>query len=524
MMASLTLTARLLMLAGPAAADGFLTQLEEEFVHLVAGVRPSLITVLGAGRHEATVGSGLALSEDGLVLTAGSNADLSDHLAVELPDGRRVSSMVLGEDHRSGLALLRADGARLTAARLGDAEKLRPGSMVLVLWRQFGPLPSISPGVVWGLAPRAGIGDPMIQISAAAPAPAGGAVVGSRGEVVGVVVGTDAESEPVAAGSMLYAVPAARAVEIAERIASEDSSGPGYLGVNIQELTPRLQKLFDLPAAKGVLIAQVVESGPADQAGLRRGDVIVRIDRAPVASTEDLLRELESRRVGQAVELEVLRDGESQRYMVTLGERPRGQRLRSFRHGPRVLEFGAGGGSLGIQPQPLTDQLRAHFGVPEGRGVLVAAVLPGSPAEQAGLKAGDVLLQVGDQGVSAPHDLVGLPGRFRSGDKVSVTVVRDAREQQIEVTFKEFEAEEFEAPHGDFLWSWPHWEAPELGEELRDRLRSWGPELRRKLKEELGPQLEQEREHLRQELDDLRRELDQLKRELKEKLEDRPPA
>jgi hypothetical protein len=170
--------------------------------------------------------------------------------------------------------------------------------------------------------------------------------------------------------------------------------------------------------------------------------------------------------------------------------------------------------------------------VPEGQGVLVAAVLPGSPAEAAGLQAGDVLLRVGDREVSGPIELRRHLDDFKEGDRATLTIIRSGREQQLDVTFTEFEAEEFERPMGDFLWSWPPLEgkqllpdldehilaAPEFHLKLGDRLKNLGPEIRRKLREELGPRLEQEGEELRRELDDLRDQLDQLKRELKENL------
>jgi predicted metalloprotease with PDZ domain len=216
--------------------------------------------------------------------------------------------------------------------------------------------------------------------------------------------------------------------------AKEDD--PGWLGVSLQQLTPALREAMDISSDTGVLISQVMADSPADEAGLKEGDVILSYDGKDVASTRRLTKLVRGTEPDQEVAIRVLRKGQEKTFQVKIGERDQEQPCW-LGLPPLPQLWVAGGLWLGIKPVGLTDQLAEYFHVKDGRGVLVSEVVSDSPAEKAGLKAGDIIVKVDDERIEDTMELRETIGEHEEGDEVMVTAVRDGKERTFQATLEE---------------------------------------------------------------------------------------
>jgi len=287
----------------------------------------------------------------------------------------------------------------------------------------------------------------------------------------------------------------------------------GYLGVYLQELTSDLKESLDLDeSTEGILVSGVVEDSPAEEAGLEDGDVIISFKGKKVYSTRNLSRLVRKTTSGTKVKLEIIRDGEKKRLKVTIGERsstvwydwsPEKFKLKK----KRVLPFRwsyCSGSRMGISVQDLTEQLGEYFGVKEGEGVLITEVIEGSPAEEAGLKAGDVILEIDDRKVEDTGELFEAISEKEKGDRIELVVLRNKSHKKFSLTIEEEE------------WSAEFFEDIEKIKLLPKKLeRIEIPEVdiwreysfdERKLKRELK-ELKKELEELKEDLERLREEI-----------------
>lgn len=284
----------------------------------------------------------------------------------------------------------------------------------------------------------------------------------------------------------------------------------GWLGVQLQTLDPDLSKALQVPDDRGVLVDEVIDDSPAAEAGLRHGDVIVAFAGNPVHEVKDLTKAVRKADPGDEFAITVLRDGKRQDLKVTLGERD-GDAFEMV--APRAFAFGASGGYLGIGMQDLTEQLGEHFGVDDGKGVLVSEVKPDTPAARAGLAAGDVVVEAGGEAVTDTGALRDALAEHEAGDDVGLVVVRDGKRRTINATLAEwpegaaprafrFDTDEFKQLHQDLP-------------RLREFLPREGRREMRVLRQHDGER--QDLDELKSEVDRLRAELDELRQELKDR-------
>jgi serine protease Do len=227
------------------------------------------------------------------------------------------------------------------------------------------------------------------------------------------------------------------------------SSGKGYLGVSIQDVTSKTQKKFNLPGDEGAVVTDVVDDSPADKAGVREDDVVLSFGGKAVYDADDLSRFVERTAPDSKSEVVVWRDGGKKTLTVTVGKKKRSNTFFSGIRGPdgNVLVWG-GGPTLGLQVSTLNEQLGKYFGVPDNEGVLIESVRKESPGEKAGLQAGDVITRIGKERVAKHADLLRALSDYDEGDKVELETYRKGSKRMVTV---EVVASEEDDGHGFFF-------------------------------------------------------------------------
>jgi serine protease Do len=280
----------------------------------------------------------------------------------------------------------------------GQSDGLEAGEWVIAVGSPFGLEQTVTAGIVSATS-RSGMGlatfENFIQTDAAInPGNSGGPLVNLRGEVIGVNTAITTSSGGYQ--GIGFAIPSSMVRDVMDEIIADGRVSRGWLGVNIQPLTDDLAESFGLDDSNGVLIADVHADGPSAEAGLKPGDVVTRIDGKPVTSTSELMNAVAAADPGRVLEVEVIRDGTRRTMAVTLGERPAPPQLAAGASGPDLP------GEFGVAVEPLTPEAAERFGLSADHGVLVANVMPGSAAAEAGLRPGDVILKVGTRPVNTP--------------------------------------------------------------------------------------------------------------------------
>ncbi|MGH9308814.1 MAG: S1C family serine protease [Vicinamibacterales bacterium] len=302
-------------------------------VDAVEQVAPAVVTIdvrkRGAGRARRTPaqagsGSGFVFASDGLILTNSHVVEDASEIDVTLPDGRERRADLIGADPDTDVAVLRITASDLTALVFGDSQALRPGQLVIAIGNPYGFQHSVSAGVVsaLGRSLRARSGrliEHVIQTDAALnPGNSGGPLVTSGGQVVGV------NTAIIAGGQGLsFAVPIGTVTTVLPALLRDGRVRRGYLGVAGQDvpLLRRVTRFHRLTQASGVLVISLEADGPAREAGVREGDIIVSLDTTPVASLDDLHRVLTEDRIGTVVHLGILRDTQRIDVIVRIADR-----------------------------------------------------------------------------------------------------------------------------------------------------------------------------------------------------------
>lgn len=354
------------------------------------------------GPHRGGMGSGVIVTPDGYIITNNHVVEGAKEVQVTLPDKREFTGKVIGTDPKTDLAVVKIDGKDLPYVTWGDASKLQVGEYVLAVGNPFGLNSTVTLGIVSALGRgRMGITqyEDFIQTDAAInPGNSGGALVNTKGELVGI--NTAIFSQTGGYQGVGFAVPTSMAKPVFESLVKTGKVVRGYLGVSIQDLTPDLAKSFGLKDAKGVLISDVTSDGPAEQGGLKQGDVILEFRGTPVDDPAVLQRLVTHTPVGTKATIKVLRDGREKELTVTIGEQP--DTIKTAKAEGDTDEHAA---LAGIEVQPLDRQTARELGLSEkAKGVVVTNIDPESPASEAGLQEGDVIQEINRQEIKSMKD------------------------------------------------------------------------------------------------------------------------
>jgi serine protease Do len=338
-----------------------------------------------------SLGSGFIWDESGHIVTNNHVVEDADEIVVILEGDLKFDAKVIGTDPETDLALLKIDPkeAELMPVKLGNSDKLRVGDWVLAIGNPFGLGHTVTAGIISAKQRILGAGpyDDFLQTDADInPGNSGGPLFDIEGNVVGV---NSAKSRSGA--GIGFSIPIKITKEIVEQLMGDGHVTRGWLGVVIQEVTQELAESLELPDTSGALVSDVLEDGPADEFGIERGDVIIRFDGDIVENQKRLPYLVANRTPGSKVEVELVRDGKTVTLTVKLGERKNG--VTEDEDDPKVAEFG-------LSVQEITPELRKHLEIQTEQGVVVTGVSPDGPAADAGLRRGDVIVEVNRQEVS----------------------------------------------------------------------------------------------------------------------------
>ncbi len=345
-----------------------------------------------------SLGTGFIIAEDGFIVTNNHVVEDVDRIDVIFSDGTQARAEIVGRDPTTDIALIRArDRVGLQALVLGDSDEVWPGDWVVAIGNPFGLEHTVTAGIVSATGRDIGHGpyDDFIQTDAAInPGNSGGPLLNLAGEVIGIntaIVG--------GAATIGFAVPINMAKEILPQLRAAGRVRRGWLGVSVQAVTPALAEAMGLAAREGALVAHVEPGGPAEDAGIERGDVIVRFGETEIGRIRDLPRAVSHTPVGEKVEVKVVREGNRKSFAVTVGELEASETV--------AAAPGQSGGlaAFGLRVEELGPAQRERLAAGEEYGVVVAELDPGGPAERAGLRAGDVLTELDREPIESVADL-----------------------------------------------------------------------------------------------------------------------
>ncbi len=373
------------------------------------------------GFHGGGQGSGVIVSPDGYVLTNNHVIDGAREVTVTLPDKREFKGKIVGTDPKTDLAVVKIDGTNLPTVAWGDASKLQVGEYVLAVGNPFGLNSTVTLGIVSALGRgRMGITqyEDFIQTDAAInPGNSGGALVNTKGELVGI--NTAIFSQSGGYQGVGFAVPTSMSQPIYESLVKHGKVVRGYLGIGIQDLNQDLAKSFSLAEGKGALVTDVKEESPADQAGLKQGDVIMSYQKTPVEDAVALQRMVTKTTVGTKVPVKVMRDGHEKELTITIGEQPSDLRVARAEDGEKDYAF------AGVAVQDLDRDTAKELGIKgKAQGVVVTSVEPESSAEKAGLMPGDVIREINRQPVKSVKDFEKVSSAVKKGENVLMLINR----------------------------------------------------------------------------------------------------
>ena len=367
----------------------------EDFFHDFFGDR------MPQRRPQASLGSGFIISADGFIVTNNHVVRNADEIEVTLQGkDKPYPAKVIGTDPETDLALIKIEpDDELPVLKWGDSEHAKVGQWVVAIGNPFGLDHSVTAGIISAKGRVIGAGpyDNFIQTDASInPGNSGGPLLNLNCEVIGINTAIIASGQGIG-----FAVPSSTARSVLAQLKDAGEVKRGLLGVRIQDVDEDTAKALGLEAASGALIASVSEDSPAEEAGLKRGDVITKVDGEDVDGSRELTRTIGSMAPGDKVKLTYVRGGKEKTVRITLAQRtPESLAQMGGQHGQAESET-----VLGMDLRELADPEAKALNLDDGQGVLVEEVEPGSAAEEAGVRPGDVLLEINQQPVANPADV-----------------------------------------------------------------------------------------------------------------------
>jgi len=367
-------------------------------------------------QRQRSLGSGFIIDGDGSILTNNHVVENASKIVVKLSDDQEYEAKVIGRDPKTDIAIIRINvKTNLLAASFGDSDKLEVGEWVMAIGNPFGLDSTVTSGIVSAKGRHIGQGpyDNFIQTDASInPGNSGGPLINLRGEVIGI--NTAIFSRTGGNIGIGFAIPINLVKELLPQLRGKGKVTRGYLGVLIQKVTPEIGESLGLERSSGALVANVSKDGPADKAGVKVGDVIVEFDGKEVKDSGDLPIIVARTAVDKKVRMKVLRDKKEIVLNVAVGE------LKD----EEVVASAPEKGELGLTVQRLTPQMAENLGLEKVEGVVVTGVEPGSAGDDAGIRRGDVILEVDRKAVRSLDDYKKAVAGVRKGRGVLFLVRR----------------------------------------------------------------------------------------------------
>ena len=375
-------------------------------------------------RREASLGSGVIVSVDGYIITNAHVVEKADEIKVLLSDKREYTGKVVGSDPKSDIAVIKISGKNLPVITWGDSEAIEVGEYALAIGNPFGLNSTITLGIISAVG-RANMGieqyENFIQTDAAInPGNSGGALVNTRGELIGI--NTAIFSRTGGNMGIGFAIPSNMAKSVMDSLVKTGKVVRGYLGVSIQDVNSKMAKQFGLEQAQGALISDIVSGSPAEQAGLKSGDIVLRFDGKQVEGSSMLRNRVAETIVGRTVELEILRDKKPLKLNIKIAEQPKEMTAAG---GDAVKGEGKSATLAGLEVRNLSPEIARQLNLQRGlQGVVVVDVNGGSVAEEAGIQNGDVIVELNRKPVRNTDDFQRLSKGLGKNDSALLLVVR----------------------------------------------------------------------------------------------------
>jgi serine protease Do len=379
-------------------------------------------------------GSGFIIDRSGHILTNHHVIQGAERIAVKLSDGRSLRARIVGMDPDTDIALIKVDAAEpLPVAPIGDSDRLRVGEWVCAIGNPLAYEHSVTVGVVSYIGRK--LFDPAldnyIQTDAAINfGNSGGPLINSHGEVIGINAAISSR-----ASSIGFAIPVNQATAILPQLKELGRVSRGFIGVTLRDVDPDLQQSLRLPGPGGALVQDITPGSPGERAGLMIYDLLVAVDGVRVLGSDDLIRRISARNPGTAVRLDVLRDGRPLQMLVKLAERPPRQEEQIAEPPADVPQPSGDIGvppALGLTVRNLDREFRHRHELPGTlRGVVISRVEPMSPAFDADIARGQVVLEVNRTPVESVEQFARLTSAARAGDVLTLYLYMPVREQRV---------------------------------------------------------------------------------------------
>jgi serine protease Do len=367
-------------------------------------------------------GTGFVVDPAGYILTNQHVVGGARRIRVRLADRRELLATLLGADERTDLALLKVDAPGLVAVPLGDSDKVRVGEWVCAIGNPYHFDHTVTVGVVSSLGRKIydASFDAYIQTDAAInPGNSGGPLINANGEAIGINAAMSVHGQGIG-----FAVPANVARDVIGQLREHGQVVRGYLGIQLEELDPDLQRLVGLPQGSGAVVVDVVRGGAADKAGLKRYDVITAVGNLAIRDGDHLVRLISASAPGSRVPLTIYRDGKKVVVETGLDEREDDAPTDEEPEAAEETRPASGGDPLGLSVEPLTMELATSMEVPEDRrGVLVREVTGLAPGLEA-LDRGDVIVEVNRVATPDLASWARVAGSLRPGEAAWLYVYR----------------------------------------------------------------------------------------------------
>jgi serine protease Do len=368
-------------------------------------------------------GSGFIVDANGTIVTNNHVVKDARSVSVTLDDGTTLTAKVIGTDPRTDIAVLKIDAHKpLPYIQLGNSASVKPGQWVVAMGNPFGLGGSVTAGIVSAQGRDIGDGpyDQFIQVDAPInQGNSGGPLFTQDGKVIGM--NTAILSPSGGSIGIGFAIPSDMIKTVVAQLEKTGHVTRGYIGVEAQQVSDTVAKAMSISPHSGALIAGVQSDTPASHAGLQPGDVITSVNGQTVKDPRDLAVDVAGIQPGGQATLQVQRNGESKTITVTTGQLPNEQ-MASNETGPSSQ------GHIGLALAPLSPDLRNQLDVPDGTsGAVVRSVEPGSPADQAGMQAGDVIVGVGDKAVTSPSEAASAIRTAAKDHAVALRIIRDGQ-------------------------------------------------------------------------------------------------
>jgi serine protease Do len=342
---------------------------------------------------QRSLGSGFIISNDGYIFTNNHVVEQADTILVKISDGKEYEAKVIGTDANTDIALIKIKPSNsLPVAEIGDSEKVKVGEWVIAIGNPFGLDATVTAGIVSAKGRVIGAGpyDNFIQTDASInPGNSGGPLFNMEGKVIGINTAIVAQGQGIG-----FAIPINMAKSILADLKTKGKVTRGWLGISVQDISDDIAKNLNHQNKGGALVSDVFKGDPADQAGIKVGDIITEINGKPIKDTHELLLTIAALQVGQKMNIKAIRDGKEMTFRVTVAER---------KDNVAVASEKSEKGHFGISAQEITPEIARQLGI-RSEGVIITDIQEGSPADEVGMQPQDIIVQVNRVKVSSMND------------------------------------------------------------------------------------------------------------------------